>query len=86
MASLGVLVPEADHEEDVPPQTGLGRSRHGSWGVDQARDQRMRRAGPLSDGAALVALLRVLVPGVTDPATAAKMGIATNLDVRRGRH
>ena len=33
----------------------------------------MRRAGPLSDGAALVALLLGLAPGVADPAPAAEM-------------
>ena len=46
----------------------------------------MRRAGPLSDGAALVALLLGLAPGVADPALAAEMGIAAHSDVRRGRH
>ena len=32
VASLGVVVPEADREEDVPPKAGLGRIRRGSGG------------------------------------------------------
>ena len=31
-ASLGVLVLETDHEEDVPPRTGLVRTLSGSGG------------------------------------------------------
>ena len=46
----------------------------------------MRRAGLLSDDAALVALLLGLVPGVANPALAAEIGIAAHADVRRGRH
>ena len=42
--------------------------------MDQARDPRMRRAGPLSNGAALVAVLLGLAPGVADPAPAAEIG------------
>ena len=52
----------------------------------------MRRAGLLSDGAALVALLLGLAPGVADPAPTTRgnttvedgMGMAAHSDVRRG--
>ena len=67
-------------------------------GVYQARkigtdNPRMKRAGPLSDGTVLVALLIGLAPGVADLASATRgnttagaiTGITAPADVRRGQ-